>query len=213
MKTKDAFAFQKFNAKRIFFVKFFDEFMYSSVNNIDDADNDEDILEEFKFENIALAKTFQTLYSLKQISLYLDDYQKRILRHGERILKIANKIASKIADDTNAPEKVKKLYQRAKKLYQQYLKISDKVGDLKGTVEDMINDNGKKTEKALCLQFGRNLKNARIKASMTQQELAFQSNTPAPDISKFENGRKFPAYVTLVKLADALGVTSNDLIY
>lgn len=56
------------------------------------------------------------------------------------------------------------------------------------------------------------LKNARLKAGLTQVALAERSGVPQSTISELESGRTAdPGYLTLVKLARALGRRTESL--
>ena len=52
----------------------------------------------------------------------------------------------------------------------------------------------------------------RVRAKMTQAELAFAVSVAQPSISDYETGNKNPSLKTLCKLARALGCTVDELI-
>lgn len=56
------------------------------------------------------------------------------------------------------------------------------------------------------------LKIARIKKGMTQQELSEKINCSLADISRYETGRIKPPITKLCKLADVLGVSTDYLL-
>ncbi|EMG9622369.1 helix-turn-helix transcriptional regulator [Listeria monocytogenes] len=58
---------------------------------------------------------------------------------------------------------------------------------------------------------GENMKLIRVKKSMTQAKLADVSGVPQTTISGIEGG-KTPTLIIAKKLADALGVTTDDLL-
>ncbi|MBS1885629.1 MAG: helix-turn-helix transcriptional regulator [Actinobacteria bacterium] len=61
-------------------------------------------------------------------------------------------------------------------------------------------------------RFAQNLRKLRKAAGLSQEELAFRSQIHRTQISLLEGGHRLPRIYTLVKLAGALGATSNDLL-
>ena len=59
---------------------------------------------------------------------------------------------------------------------------------------------------------GINLRNARTAAKLTQEELADRSGFSQQYISELENGRRNPTIVSIYELAQALGVTHEELV-
>ena len=64
----------------------------------------------------------------------------------------------------------------------------------------------------LKLQIGNNIAACRKRCNMTQAELAEKLNYSDKAVSKWERGESLPDVVTLVQLADQLGVGVNALI-
>ena len=60
--------------------------------------------------------------------------------------------------------------------------------------------------------FSNNLRNARIKAGFTPEQLAEKANISRPALLKYEDGQAIPNLVTGVKLADALSISVYDLL-
>ncbi|MDZ4659157.1 MAG: helix-turn-helix transcriptional regulator [Bythopirellula sp.] len=60
--------------------------------------------------------------------------------------------------------------------------------------------------------FGDILKKARLKAGMTQEQLAFEADVDRTFLSRLENNRMSPTLETLFRLSDALGVPASLLI-
>jgi transcriptional regulator with XRE-family HTH domain len=60
--------------------------------------------------------------------------------------------------------------------------------------------------------FGEVLQNARKKADMTQEELAFAASLDRTYISRLERNLKSPTLNTLLQLGDALGVPASTLV-
>lgn len=59
---------------------------------------------------------------------------------------------------------------------------------------------------------GRNVRRARIEKGLTQEELAERAGTSQFYVSSLEAGRRNPTVVTVVSLAQALGVDHLDLL-
>jgi transcriptional regulator with XRE-family HTH domain len=60
-------------------------------------------------------------------------------------------------------------------------------------------------------EIGKRINAARTKQRMTQEVLAAKSGVAAAHIGFIEQGRRYPTVSTLCKLADALGVTLEQL--
>jgi transcriptional regulator with XRE-family HTH domain len=65
---------------------------------------------------------------------------------------------------------------------------------------------------AMSGRFAANLRRLRLVAGLSQEELAFRADIHRTQISFIESGKRMPRLDTLVKLAGALGVTTNDLV-
>ena len=59
---------------------------------------------------------------------------------------------------------------------------------------------------------GRNVKDARLKAGLSQEQLAERSGFSQQYLSGLERGLRNPTVVTLFELAQALGVQPVDLL-
>lgn len=59
---------------------------------------------------------------------------------------------------------------------------------------------------------GRNVRRARIEKGLTQEELAERAGTSQFYVSSLEAGRRNPTVVTVLELAQALGVDHLDLL-
>ena len=57
-----------------------------------------------------------------------------------------------------------------------------------------------------------NLRNVRKSAGLTQKKLAELARVSMPKISAYENGKTSPSCKTLLKLAQALGCSVDDLV-
>lgn len=62
------------------------------------------------------------------------------------------------------------------------------------------------------MSLAENLKEARIKANISQAELARKSGVSQPMIAQIETGMKIPGLVVGVRLSKALGITVEQLL-
>jgi transcriptional regulator with XRE-family HTH domain len=60
--------------------------------------------------------------------------------------------------------------------------------------------------------IGKNLKDARFRAGLTQAELAEKAGTTQTTVARIERDAVQPEVTTIRKLAAALGVTISDLL-
>lgn len=60
--------------------------------------------------------------------------------------------------------------------------------------------------------FPDNLRNARVKAGYTQEELADKIGTSKVQVSRYESGMRLPNILIAVHIADILGVTCEELV-
>lgn len=60
--------------------------------------------------------------------------------------------------------------------------------------------------------FGKRLRELRDKAGLTQDELAGQVKMEQSSIARLERGEREPGWATVLRLADALGVTPDAFL-
>ena len=65
---------------------------------------------------------------------------------------------------------------------------------------------------AAAKEFAERLRSMRDRRGWTQADLAAESTVTAAAISQIETGEREPSFSTIVKLANALGTTPNDLM-
>ena len=68
------------------------------------------------------------------------------------------------------------------------------------------------TDERLKVQIGTNISNLRKRQGLTQAGLAEKVNYSDKAVSKWERGESVPDILTLVDLAEVLGVTVDDLL-
>ena len=61
-------------------------------------------------------------------------------------------------------------------------------------------------------QLGKNMKRIRVKKKMSQGDIARALEVDRGYISNIENGKKNPTIATIQKLANALGVSADELL-
>lgn len=61
-------------------------------------------------------------------------------------------------------------------------------------------------------QLGRNLKRIRTKKSISQGDIARELNVARSFVSDIENGKRNPTLATIAKLANAIGVSTSELL-
>lgn len=62
------------------------------------------------------------------------------------------------------------------------------------------------------MTIGEAMKEARIKKEYSQNQLSIKSGVLLLSISKYERGETFPNILNLISIADALGVTLDELV-
>lgn len=60
--------------------------------------------------------------------------------------------------------------------------------------------------------FGRVLKELRLKANLTQEQLGFEAGLERVYVSLLERGQRSPSLVIILDLAKALAVSGSDLV-
>ena len=68
------------------------------------------------------------------------------------------------------------------------------------------------TEEELAAVIGRNIRAARLKAGLTQQQLGDGAELAVPQVSRLEAGRHLPSVATLKKVADVMKVPICSLL-
>lgn len=64
----------------------------------------------------------------------------------------------------------------------------------------------------MCGDLGRNLRRARQRLELTQEEVAERSGVHATEVSRIEAGKRDPRVSTVARLAKAVGVPPGDLL-
>ncbi|MBS1846223.1 MAG: helix-turn-helix transcriptional regulator [Actinobacteria bacterium] len=64
----------------------------------------------------------------------------------------------------------------------------------------------------LAERFASNVRRLRASADVSQEELAFRADVHRTQVGLIEAGERLPRLETPVRLAGALGVTTNDLV-
>jgi len=64
----------------------------------------------------------------------------------------------------------------------------------------------------VCGKLGKNLRHARERLGLTQEEVAERSGVHATEVSRIEGGKRDPRVSTVTRLAKALSVAPGDLL-
>ena len=67
-------------------------------------------------------------------------------------------------------------------------------------------------EAAALRELGARIRKARARAKLTQEAVAAKSGLHLTMVNRVENGRRNPTYLTLLRLADAIGVDLRRLV-
>ena len=62
------------------------------------------------------------------------------------------------------------------------------------------------------MEIGEKLKNSRMNAGMTQEQIAEQINVSRQTISNWENGKSLPDVISLMKISDLYQISLDDLL-
>ena len=65
----------------------------------------------------------------------------------------------------------------------------------------------------LAADIGRRIRELRRLESLSQRDLQERTGIPYQDISKYENGHKIPSVPSILRLAEAMYATADDLLY
>lgn len=230
MKTKNAFALRDWDASNILSRNYFlglfggqvpiDPFFDRQARNDEEfrmtgeepQENDDDYIDLLVCSFPDIEEFSYTQGGLRYVADRVENYQKFIFRHDKRIAEYAKRLAEKIVEGRDDVEVLKSRYGRAKDLHQQYLRISDEVGDLQAKINSLLDKNLKMLERNYRKRFASNLRRYRTANSWSQRDLADRIGIAKTEISQYENGRKLPSVMTLVKLAQALEKSLDDLV-
>lgn len=64
----------------------------------------------------------------------------------------------------------------------------------------------------VAIAFGKVIRELRVKAGLTQEQLGFEADLRRTFISILELGRQQPTLTTIMKLATALNTTATDIV-
>jgi len=62
------------------------------------------------------------------------------------------------------------------------------------------------------MEIGKKLKDARIKAKFTQEEIAEELNVSRQTISNWENEKSYPDIISVIELSDFYSISLDDLL-
>lgn len=208
MKTKDAFAFRDFDAFHILQRKFFLHRLKVLL-----ASTDADIIDLYNVENVAhlgVASMEQRLVELRRLKSIVETYVKYLNRHAGRIFRLQNYYINKFMQTVD--DVVKKKYERAEILSDCYGVAIDLVCNIIRKLSTLEKENEKMIQRQYREEFAANLKKARLARKMTQKELASLLDIATPSLSQYENAIIEPTIKNLVRLANALNISTDELL-
>ena len=68
------------------------------------------------------------------------------------------------------------------------------------------------TDEETLKNLGKRIAELRLKKNLTQTELAYMCDFERPNLARIEAGNTNPTYLTLMKIANALGIPMIELI-
>ena len=197
MKTKDAFALRDFDEEKI---------LSQLFNGYTGYTNEEIIKllrQQFEVKNPDWA-----ILCLSNLMTETHDYQTRLTKHVDRLLRYATHLIEKYDVDETIQNKVR----RAKNLSTCYANIAKAVISLQKLIHETIAAVEGDSETFLRRRFGARLKKARIEAGLTQQQLANKIQMSQGGYTQYELARRDPSIPTLIKLSRILNQSTDWLL-
>lgn len=227
MKTRDAFAFRNFDEQRILSRKFFRGWRKGC--HVEDGLSDEEILARFSTaDDDSIKITQEKISALEELMFRGTKYQKRILRHGEKIAKYTQLLERKIATDPTVDiNQMRARHKRARELSMKYCgymyqigeskmrRVGISTGDVGGLVEKICKIYAALDEKRRLYyrkSFAARLKQARKATGLTQKEFAQKLHMSQPGYLQYETARRDPSIPTLIELAKSLNTSVDWLL-
>lgn len=215
MKTLNAFALKDFDAARILQRRFFKEFReeYSIADNTDEkilealTASDDDSLPILESKQVILKAL---LKRTSKFRAWVDSHVKNRLGRYSRMIK--KKIEN--GDPATAELLQKKLFRvQAFLIFHYTIDISEEIDNLFydiGIKEDELESEIERRYRKI---FATRLKEARLKANLSRQDLADILNITANSYGLYENGgRSTPSFISIIKLSRVLNVKVDWLM-
>ena len=193
-KTRDAFALEGFDDKRIL-ARIFNGYGEKTDSAIIDSHS-----KNFALEN-AIKLHANCIFAMNQ-------YQTRLTRHSDKLMKYSVHLIRNFPLDDKIQAKIR----RAQNLADRYADACRAVQNLQralfnaiATIEDGNADSVRR-------RFAERLRQARKKKNMTQQDVANLIHMSAGGYTQYELARRDPSIPTLIKLARILDCSADWLL-
>ena len=221
-KTKNAFAFRDFDAEKILQRKFF------QTLNLPKG-MDEEILQKMGMADFdSFEETQAKLEAMEALLRRTAEYQKHVVRHGDRLTRYARAVEHTITTDEKADIAALKLrYSRAGKLSVKYsgsftaygltstflggIAVDD-VGGLCDKLAARYKELDEKIKAHYRNTFAARLKRVRKEMGLTQTGLATLLNISPRAVGSYENAEREPSIAMLAKISKTLNRSIDWLI-
>ena len=217
-KTRDSFAFRNFDPERILQRRFFKD-LHFDANKLQS-------LSTTDFDSFDLTK--EKLSKLSFLIFKAIEYQKHIMRHGDRLTKYARALEYKIATDETADiEVLRKRHKRVDELSMKYcgavtaggitsyflggIAIKD-VGGLCKRIGELGELVDKKIKKHYRKIFAGRLRQARQATGLSQRKFANLIGMSPTGYCQYENGQSEPNIPMLINLSEILNRSTDWLL-
>ena len=211
MKTKNAFAFRDFDAKRILQRPFFKAF------NFDDTKTDAEILQSLSLSDDDSLPTIESKHetlnaifdSLSRLRVLIGNVHcKRLSCYRRKLTKKVNSV-----EDGALKKLLEERHQREQSFAFTYLlEINDDIAELMKTVENQWRALETKLQEVYRENFAERLKQARIKANLSRKQLGDTINISPNGYGQYESARREPSLTSLIRIARTLNVSTDWLV-
>ena len=215
MKSKDAYALEKFDKGKILQRPFFKKLELPTDKT------DEELLAGMgAAEFDTLETTQEKLDALDKVLVRLAEYQNHIKRHGDRLTKYTRAVEYKITTDESADvSRLRANHERARKLQMDYCGCVTAYGvksvylggiavyDIGGLCDEFIRKRKELDEKIKSHYrkiFAERLKTARKAAGLSQSDLSEMLGMTSRAVSNYEQAIREPTLATLVRFSQKL---------
>ena len=208
-KSKDAFALRDFDKERILQRKFF-------FYRLGIAFEDTDIVTLEIYYSVGGvshkgAKAMeQKLSKLRKVTQAILSYKYRLDKHLNKLDGYVSRYAVEFVE-TNSDD-FKRKYARADDLSEKYTEYRRATEQLFDKCKDMISEGEKAIQQQYKKDFAGSLKRIRQERHMSQRELAGRLGIAVPTLSQYENCIVEPTIKNLIRLANALEVSTDELL-
>lgn len=218
-KTKDAFALEGFDDKRILARNYFrgyappeelhlkdEDYLTSIVLSAADADeaNFSDKLADIMIFDFYANNLMRLAYTMKKAN----EYQTRLTKHSDKLMKYSVHLIEKHALDDKIQAKIR----RAQYLAERYADACRAVQNLQRAIFNSIATIKDGNADSVRRRFAERLRQARKKKNMTQQDVANLIHMSAGGYTQYELARRDPSIPTLIKLARILDCSADWLL-